>query len=142
MDLEIQQREREGIRILDLRGRLAIGESEALLREIVLALAKTGDRKVILNFADVKEIDEPGLDALAFCSSVLQGSGGALKLLNLKRVHINLIVLMGLEAAFDVFVEEQDAVNSFFPERAVRHFDILEFVKEHRKNSSCKSDLS
>ena len=135
MDLEIQQREKEGIRILDLRGRLAIGESEALLREIVLALAKTGDRNVILNFEDVKEIDEPGLDALAFCSSVLQGSSGALKLLNLKRVHINLIVLMGLEAAFEVFVEEQDAVNSFFPERAVRHFDILEFVKEHRKKS-------
>jgi anti-sigma B factor antagonist len=135
MDLEIQQREKEGIRILDLRGRLAIGESEALLRENVLALAKTGARNAILNFADVKEIDEPGLDALAFCSSVLKGSGGALKLLNLKRVHINLIVLMGLEAAFDVFVEEQDAVNSFFPERAVRHFDILEFVKEHRKKS-------
>ena len=135
MDLEIQQREKEGIRILDLRGRLAIGERKPCCVTSVSRSPKPEIGTSIFNFEDVKEIDEPGLDALAFCSSVLRGSSGALKLLNLKRVHINLIVLMGLEAAFEVFVEEQDAVNSFFPERAVRHFDILEFVKEHRKKS-------
>jgi len=135
MDLQIYQREKEGIRILDLRGSLAIGESEAFLRQAVIALADAGFVNVILNFAEVKEIEDDGLHALVFCSAKLVKSAGSLKLLNLGRVHIDLIVLTGLDASFDVFMNEQDAVNSFFPESAVRHFDILEFVKENEKHS-------
>ncbi len=133
MGLGIQQREREGIQILDLRGSLGIGESEALLRQTVVALAKSGVVKVIVNLAQVKEIDEDGLDALVFCSATLVKSGGALKLLNLSEVHIYLIVEMGLGAALDSFRNEQDAVNSFFPDRATVHFDILEFVRQQEE---------
>jgi anti-sigma B factor antagonist len=136
MDLEIHQREKEGIWILDLRGRLVIGESETALRDAVMALAKTGAVNVILNFAEAKEIDEDGLGALVYCSAKLRRSGGKLKLLNLSRVHIDLIVLTGLDAAFDVFANEQDAVNSFFPDRAIHLFDILEFVKHHEAHPS------
>jgi anti-sigma B factor antagonist len=134
MNLEIQQREKEGIRILDLRGHLVIGESEAALRDAVATLAKAGVVNVVLNFAEVKDIDEDGLGALVYCSAKLRISGGKLKLLNLSRVHIDLIVLTELDAAFDVFVDEQDAVNSFFPDRAVRRFDILEFVQQQERS--------
>jgi anti-sigma B factor antagonist len=136
MDLEFNQRVKEGIRILDLRGRVGIGESEASLREAIVAFAQTSAVNVILNFAEAKEIDEDGLEALVFCSGELRRSAGALKLLNLSRVHIELIVLTGLEAAFEIFVDEQDAVNSFFPHRAVRHFDILEFVRQEKEQRS------
>jgi anti-sigma B factor antagonist len=136
MNLQIRQREKEGIRILDLQGRLVIGDSEAALRSTLIALAKDGDVNVILNFAETKEIDDDGLGALVVCYACLRRSGGALKLLNLSRVHMDLFVLMKLDTVFEVFQDEQDAVNSFFPDRAVRRFDILTFVEQMKKHPS------
>lgn len=138
MDLQISRREKEGVQILDLRGPLVIGKSEATLREAIIELVKIKAVNVILNFAEAKEIDEDGLGALIVCSARLRRSGGALKLLNLGRVHIDMLVWMKLDAAFEVFKDEQDAVDSFFPDRAIRRFDILEFVEEQEKNPSSK----
>lgn len=138
MHFQIDEREKDGIRILDLRGSLTIGQSETLLREAVIALAEAGVVNLIINFAHANEIDQDGLESLVFSSSILVKSGGALKLLNLGRVHIDLIVLVGLDAAFDVFTDEQDAVNSFFPDRAIRRFDILDFVRQQEKDVSRK----
>ncbi|MES1257601.1 MAG: STAS domain-containing protein [Acidobacteriota bacterium] len=134
MDLEIKQRDKDGIRILDLWGRLVIGPSEATLREVVFALAKGGIVNAILNFDAVKELDEDGLGALDWCAARLRESAGALKLVNLGRVHIELIVLMRMDTAFDVFRNEQDAVDSFYPDRAERRFDLLKFVEEHQNH--------
>lgn len=132
MDLEIFQRQIQGIVILDLKGRLVLGESEALLRETITRLANTGDLKVILNCANVNEIDEDGLGFLVVCSTRLRKAGGDLKLLNLSRDHLDLVVLARLEGAFDVFTDEVSAVNSFFPERAVPPFDLLEYAKRQK----------
>lgn len=134
MDLEISQRAKEGICILDLRGRLLIGNSEAMLRASIIDLAKSGIVNVILNLADAREIDDDALGALVLCDARLRRSGGALKLLSLSQVRMKLAVLMRLDKVFDVFADEQDAVNSFFPERALRHFDILEFVEGSEKH--------
>jgi len=114
--------------ILDLKGRLALGESEALLRETITTLATAGDVKVILNCANLNEIDEDGLGFLVVCSTRLHKAGGALKLLNLRKDHLDLIVLARLEGTFDVFTDDISAVNSFFPERAVPSFDVLEYA--------------
>ncbi|MEP7353157.1 MAG: STAS domain-containing protein [Acidobacteriota bacterium] len=119
MDLEIHQRIKEGMPILDLRGYLVIGPSEATLRETIIALASAGTVSVILNCARVVEIDEDGLGALIYCSAKLREAGGELKLLNLKHVHLKLIVRAELDTAFQMFSDEQDAVNSFFPDRAI-----------------------
>jgi anti-sigma B factor antagonist len=134
MDLEIHERDKEGIRILDLRGRLTIGQSEAALREAIGKLTKAGITKIILNFAEVTELDEDGLAALVLCSAKVRKHGGDLKLMNLSRVHMDLMVHARLNATFDFFRNEIDAVNSFFPERAVPRFDILQFVEEQERS--------
>ena len=132
MDLQLHQREKEGIWILDLRGRLIIGDSEKSLRTAIVALAETRAVNVVLNFAGVTEIDHDGLGALVFCYARIVRSGGALKLLNLPP-HVSLMVLTKLDTLFEVFTDEQDAVNSLFPDRAVRHYDILEWLQEQEK---------
>lgn len=134
MDLKIDQREKEGIRILDLQGRLIFGESEAKLREAIRALAKDGVVKVILNLAQTDQIDEDGLGALIICNARLQKAGGTLKLVNFSPDHMDPALLMKQDTVLEVFRDEQDAVNSFFPDRAVRHYDILEFVEELEKH--------
>ena len=78
------------------------------------------------------EIDDDGLGALIFCHAWIVKSGAALKLLNLP-LDLSLMVLTKLEAEFEVFTDEQDAVDSFFPDRAPRHYDILEWIQEQEK---------
>lgn len=133
MSIQLHQREKEGIRILDLRGHLTIGDSEASLRAAIVALAEAGAVNIILNLADVTEIDDDGLGTLVFCYARIVRSGGALKLLNLNPHHVSLMVLTKLDAVFEVFTDEQAAMDSFFPDRAVRHYDVLEFVQEQEK---------
>ncbi len=134
MDLQLHQREKEGIRILDLQGQLTIGDSEATLRTSIVALAEAKVVNIILNFLGVTEIDDDGLSALAFCRERIVASGGALKLLNLSPRHLNLMVVAKLDAVFEVFTDEREAVASFFSDPGVRHFDVLEFVRKHEKD--------
>lgn len=132
MDLQIHQRMIEGIVVLDLTGRLVLGQSEALLRGTITKLGEAGSVNVILNCARVEEIDEDGLGFLVVCSTRLRKAGGALKLLNLRRDHLDLVVLARLEGAFDVYTDEVSAINSFFPERVVQGFDVLEYARRQR----------
>src|SRR6266446_8469364 len=92
VDFQLDQREKEGISILDLRGPLIIGDSEAILRTAIVALAEARAVNIILNLAGVTEIDDDGLGALVFCYARIAKSGGGLKLLNLP-VHLSLMVL-------------------------------------------------
>ncbi|HEU0141809.1 MAG TPA: anti-sigma factor antagonist, partial [Bryobacteraceae bacterium] len=62
-----------------------------------------------------------------------QKAQGHLKLLNVSRRNIELLVLTKLETVFEVFADEQDAVNSFFPNREIRRFDILTFIQQHKQ---------
>jgi anti-sigma B factor antagonist len=132
MDLQLNQRENEGIRILDLQGRLIIGDSEKILRNAIVALAEARAVNIIFNLAGVTVIDDDGMGALIFCYARVVKSGGALKLLNL-RLDLSLMVLTKLDTVFEIFTDEQAAVNSFFPDRAVRHYDILEWVQEQER---------
>ena len=133
MSLDIQQREREGIAILDLKGRITVGPEASALREKVSALITAPSTNVILNLAHVDYIDSTGLGALVMCATSLRKAAGALKLLNLNRRNIELIVNTKLATVFDLFTDEQDAVNSFFPDRAIKTFDILSFVEQMKK---------
>ena len=60
-------------------------------------------------------------------------AGGVLKLENLNRRNIELLVMTKLATVFDLFTDEQDAVNSFYPDREIKKFDILNFVEEMKK---------
>jgi anti-sigma B factor antagonist len=131
VDLEIRQRDREGVIVLDLAGRITAGEGAAALRDRLRQSAAAGAKDFILNLLDVDYIDSTGLGALVICYTLLQKQAGRLKLLNLNRRNIELLVLTKLTTVFEVFNDEQDAVNSFFPDREIKRFDILSFVKEH-----------
>lgn len=133
MALIIREREKEGIRILDLKGRLTVGEEVALLRERLREEAAAGHKQVILNLEEVDYIDSTGLGSLVICYTSLQKAGGALKLLNVNRRNIELLVLTKLTTVFELFNDEQDAVNSFFPGRQIRRFDILSFLQSQRQ---------
>jgi anti-sigma B factor antagonist len=133
MSLEIEQREREGIVILDLKGRLIVGEPVGALREKIRELCEFGSANIILNMGGVDYIDSTGLGGLVISFTTLKKNGGSLKLLNLNRRNIELLVLTKLTTVFEIFDEEQDAVNSFFPNREIKRFDILSFVREQNE---------
>ena len=132
MNLEIQRHEKEGITILDLKGRLVVGGA-SLLRERVNEEVVNNHNQLILNLKDVDYIDSTGLGTMVICYTTLQKSGGGLKLVHLNRRNIELMLLTKLSTVFQIFGEEQEAVNSFFPEREIKHFDILSFVQQNKE---------
>jgi anti-sigma B factor antagonist len=131
MSLEITSKEREGVTIVSMKGRLTVGEA-SVPREKVNELVAAGKVNVIFDLAGVDYIDSTGLGSLVICFTSVKKAGGALKLLNLNKRNIELLVLTKLHTIFEVFSDEQDAVNSFFPDREIKHFDILDFVREHQ----------
>jgi anti-sigma B factor antagonist len=135
MELQLQQREKEGIQILDLHGHLTEGASEAKLRAAIVDLTEAKIVNVILNFAGVIEIDADGLGALSFCDARLTSLSGAMRLLNLSPRHLDLMVITKLNTISQVFTDEQNAINSFFPDRASLRYDILEFVEQPHEPS-------
>jgi anti-sigma B factor antagonist len=132
MSLEIQQRESEGIVILDLRGILALGEGDSELRAKLLAATQPDQVNVILNLKEVSQIDSTGVDTLVSGLNRLQMDGGRLALVNVDKSRLELSLLTRLALAFEFFDDEHDAVNSFFPDRAVKEFDVLTFVERQR----------
>lgn len=138
MALRFQDRQREGIAIIDLEGRLVMGKADADLRDHLDALISRGETKLILNLENVTQVDSTGLGTLAFTQARLKQNGGRLVLLHLRQEHAELLVYVKLGAAFDVFTDEQDAVNSFFPGRTVHRFDILSFVESMKHSPASK----
>ncbi|HTB12693.1 MAG TPA: STAS domain-containing protein [Bryobacteraceae bacterium] len=131
MSLDIRESSREGVVILSLKGRLTVGEASSV-REQCTAVAAGGNVNVLLNLEHVEYIDSTGLGALVICFTSLKKAGGALKLVNPNKRNIELLLLTKLHTIFEVFSDEQDAVNSFFPDREIRHFDILKFVQAEK----------
>jgi anti-sigma B factor antagonist len=134
MSLEIEPKEREGITILELKGRITMGDEVTAFRQKVKDLAQRNASKVILNMQHVDYIDSTGLGAVVMGSSAVRGAGGTIKLVNLNRRNIELLVATKLATIFEIFNDEQDAVNSFFPDREIKGFDILEFVKTQKQD--------
>ena len=130
MALDIQQREREGILILDLKGRLTVGREATAFRDKISELNQAGSHNLVLNLAGIDFIDSTGLGALVMCATSLRRNGGNIKLLNLNRRNIELLVMTKLATVFEIFNDEQDAVNSYYPDRKIKSFDILDFVQK------------
>jgi len=130
MGMEIQQRDREGITIEDLKGRLTVGDEVSRFRDQLQKLIDSGHRNIVLQMEHVDYIDSTGLGALVMAYTSMQRAGGKIKLLNLSRRGIELLVMTKLTTIFEVFNDEQSAINSFFPDREIKHFDILNFVQQ------------
>ncbi|HSR06356.1 MAG TPA: STAS domain-containing protein [Bryobacteraceae bacterium] len=130
MALEFAEHQREGVTILALKGRITVGEVTPV-REKISALVAGGQTQIVLDLKDVDYIDSTGLGNLVISYTQVKKAGGALKLLNLNKRNVELLALTRLHTIFEVFGEETDAVNSFFPGREINHFDILSFVQHH-----------
>jgi anti-sigma B factor antagonist len=133
MALEIHRREREGVTILDMKGRITVGPEAGALREAVGSAVADGITQLVLNLEHVDFIDSTGLGALVMCSTTMRKAGGTVKLLNLNRRNIELLVMTKLTTVFETYNDETDAVNSFFPDRKLNQFDILSFVQQMKK---------
>jgi anti-sigma B factor antagonist len=129
MSLEIESKQRENITILTLKGRITVGPEATALREAVAAANADGPRNMVLDMADVDYIDSTGLGALVIVATGLRKNGSNVKLLNLNRRNIELLVMTKLATVFEIFTDERDAVNSYYPGRETKTFDIMEFVR-------------
>ncbi|HKV53003.1 MAG TPA: STAS domain-containing protein [Candidatus Binataceae bacterium] len=132
MSLDIRETDREGIVTLALKGRLTAGEA-SIVRDKVNSLLAAGHNNIIFDLGQVDYIDSTGLGSMVICYTTLKKTGGALKLLNLNKRNIELLLLTKLHTIFEVFSDEQDAVNSFFPDREIKRFDILQFVRSQEE---------
>ncbi len=135
--MQIKERQREGIRILDLEGSLVAGEPCQQLREHSTA-DLASKPQVVVNLAEVDYIDSSGLGMLVNCFSTLERNGGGLRILSPSERDMELMVLTKLATVFQVFNDEQESVNSFFPDRVIQRFDILSFVQQQRKAKESK----
>jgi len=121
----------EGILLLALNGSIILGEESAFLQKTFADLLERGQRNVVADLKHVARIDSTGLGTLVYGHTKFVKAGGALKLLNLSKRHIELLVLTKLSTIFEIYDDEQNAVDSFFPDRRARKFDILTFVRQH-----------
>ena len=136
--LEIKHREHDGIEILDLTGRLTMGEEDIVFRETLQRLTEQGQRKIVLVCKQLEELDSVGTGTLIWVHQTLEKLGGSLALAGVKVEHLDLFVVLKLEAFFAVFDTENDAVNSFFPERQVERVDVLKLVRTLMKPEKTK----
>jgi anti-sigma B factor antagonist len=111
--MQIEERTVGGVTILDLKGKLVLGDGDALLKDKVHSLVNQGRKQFVLNLADVPYIDSAGIGEVVRTHTTVSRAGGSLKLLNVtKRIH-DLLVITKLLTVFDTFDSEAEALQSF-----------------------------
>src|SRR6476660_3643005 len=112
MSMVLNARRLDDIVILDLSGRITIGEGTLIIRDSIQRLLNAGDRKFLLNLTDVDYIDSSGLGELVTTFTTVRNQSGQLKLLNLtKRVH-DLLQITKLLTVFEAFNSEAEALKT------------------------------
>jgi len=113
VSLKAGSRQVDGVTIVDLSGRIVLGEATTTLREMLQNLLSQGQKKILLNLAEVSYIDSSGLGALVSGYTTLAGQQGQLKLLNLTKKVQDLLQITKLLTVFEVHTDEATAVRSF-----------------------------
>ena len=103
----------EGVTILDLRGRLVLGEETLALRERVKRLVAGGNKRIVLNLEELAYMDSSGLSALISGFVSVRNQGGELKLLKLTKRVSDLMQITKLSTVFDIYGTLDDAQRSF-----------------------------
>jgi len=113
VSMEFSTRQLDGVMIVDLKGRITLGEGSAAVRDTVRDLLSKGMKRILLNLGGVNYIDSSGIGELVSAFATAKKQGGELKLLNLTtRVH-DLLQITKLYTVFDVKDDEAAAVKSF-----------------------------
>ena len=113
MSMKLTTRDVSGVSIVDLSGKITLGEGGVALREEVRKLLAEDKKKIVLNLAEVNYIDSSRLGELVSAYTAVKNAGGELKLLNLTSKVRDLLVITKLVTVFDVKDDEASAVSSF-----------------------------
>jgi len=111
--MQIQERAVGDVMVLDLKGKITLGEGDELLKDKVNSLVNQGHKKIVLNLADVPYIDSAGLGEIVRTYTTVSRQGGSLKLLNLTKRITDLLAITKLLTVFETFDSESEAVKSF-----------------------------
>ena len=112
-DINISERQAGDVTILDLDGKVTIGEGSVALRNAIRRLLGEGKKKILMNLGGVGYIDSSGIGELVSSFTAVNKEGGTLKLLNLTQKIQDLLAITKLLTVFDVFDSEGDALGSF-----------------------------
>ena len=113
MSMTIEERNVGDVVILDLKGKITLGEGDELLKDKVNSLVNQGRRKILLNFGDVPYVDSAGLGEIVRTYTTVSRQGGSLKLLNLTKRITDLLAITKLLTVFETYDAENEAVKSF-----------------------------
>ena len=113
MALTIASREVDGVTVLDLNGRITLGEGSVQLRDAIRGLIGKGKKSVLLNMGDVNYIDSSGLGELVSAYTTAKNQRAAVKLLKLTKKVKDLLQLTKLYTVFDIYDDEASAIASF-----------------------------
>ena len=111
--MQIEERAVGDVTVLDLKGRVTLGEGDEMLKDKINSLLNQGRGKLVLNLADVPYIDSAGLGEIVRTYTTVSRQGGGLKLLNLTKRITDLLSITKLLTVFETFDSENDAVRSF-----------------------------
>jgi anti-sigma B factor antagonist len=111
--MQIEQRAVGDVTVLDLKGRVTLGEGDELLKDKINSLLNQGLKKIVLNLADVPYVDSAGLGEIVRTYTTVSRQGGSLKLLNLTKRITDLLSITKLLTVFETFDSENEAVRSF-----------------------------
>jgi anti-sigma B factor antagonist len=113
VSMKVSNRQVDGITVVDMSGRITLGEGSVVLRDTIRDLVAKGQKKILLNLGDVTYIDSSGIGELVSAFTSVRREGGDLKLLNLtKKVH-DLLQITKLYTVFDIKDDEATAIKSF-----------------------------
>lgn len=113
--MQIDERSAGNVTILDLKGKMTLGEGDELLRDKINSLMHQARKKIVLNLSDVPYIDSAGLGELVRTYTTVSRQGGSLKLLGLTKRITDLLSITKLLTVFETYDSEADAVRSFTP---------------------------
>jgi len=113
MEITIERRTIEDIKILDCSGKIVLGQGTMTIRNMVRDILAAGGKKIILNLANVSYIDSSGIGELVSTYTTVANAGGQLKLLHLTKKIEQLLAITKLLTVFQVFEDEQAAIASF-----------------------------
>ncbi len=111
--MKVEARKRDGISILDLKGKFTIGTGDAAIREAIHKCVQDGAMNILLNTAEVTTIDSSGIGELVAGYTTVHNRGGKLKLLNLPPKLEDILQITQLITVFEVFEDEATAIKSF-----------------------------
>jgi anti-sigma B factor antagonist len=112
--LKTSTRQVDGVSIVDLSGRITLGEASVAVRDVINDLMSKGNKKILLNLVEVNYIDSSGIGVLVSSFSTVRSQGGELKLVNVSKRIGDLLRITKVYNLFDIKDDEAAAVASFF----------------------------